>query len=299
MEQQKTSFQGTGVALVTPFKQDKSVDFPALKKLVEHVINGGVDFLVVMGTTAEAVTLDDDEKTAVLNYIAEINGKKLPIVLGMGGNNTKSLTEKIQQSDLRHVDALLSVVPYYNKPSQEGLYQHFKRVAESTDRDIILYNVPGRTGKDMGAETTLRLAREFDNIVAVKEASGDFDKAMDIIINKPEGFQVLSGEDPVSLPLISLGMSGVISVVANAYPYEWSEMVKASRHGNLNEARLLHYVLLKIIRLMFAEGNPVGVKSCLSQLGIIENYLRLPLVPATENLNRDIAEEIARIRKIS
>ncbi|MEA3448125.1 MAG: 4-hydroxy-tetrahydrodipicolinate synthase [Bacteroidota bacterium] len=295
---QSKNYQGTGVALVTPFKQDKSVDFPALKKLIEHVIEGGVDFLVVMGTTAEAATLDDDEKTAVLNYIAEINDKKLPIVLGMGGNNTKSLTAKIKQSDLRHVDALLSVVPYYNKPSQEGLYQHFKHVAESTGKDIILYNVPGRTGKDMAAETTLRLARDFDNIVAVKEASGDFDKAMDIIINKPENFQVLSGEDPVSLPLIGLGMSGVISVVANAYPYEWSEMVKATRHGNLNEARLLHYVLLKMIRLMFAEGNPVGVKSCLAQLGIIENSLRLPLVPATEKLNNDIADEIARIREI-
>jgi 4-hydroxy-tetrahydrodipicolinate synthase len=297
--EQRNIYQGTGVALVTPFKQDKSVDFPALKKLVEHVIDGGVDFLVVMGTTAESVTLDDDEKTAVLNYIADINDKKLPIVLGMGGNNTKSLTAKIKQSDLSHVDALLSVVPYYNKPSQEGLYQHFKQVAESTDKDIILYNVPGRTGKDMASDTTLRLARDFDNIVAVKEASGDFDKAMDIIINKPEGFQVLSGEDPVSLPLISLGMSGVISVVANAYPYEWSEMVKATRHGNLNEARLLHYVLIKMIRLMFAEGNPVGVKSCLAQLGIIENYLRLPLVPASNKLNNDIADEIARIRKIS
>ncbi|MDA3820184.1 MAG: 4-hydroxy-tetrahydrodipicolinate synthase [Candidatus Delongbacteria bacterium] len=297
--EQRNIYQGTGVALVTPFKQDKSVDFPALKKLVEHVIDGGVDFLVVMGTTAESVTLDDDEKTAVLNYIADINDKKLPIVLGMGGNNTKSLTAKIKQSDLSHVDALLSVVPYYNKPSQEGLYQHFKQVAESTDKDIILYNVPGRTGKDMASDTTLRLARDFDNNVAVKEASGDFDKAMDIIINKPEGFQVLSGEDPVSLPLISLGMSGVISVVANAYPYEWSEMVKATRHGNLNEARLLHYVLIKMIRLMFAEGNPVGVKSCLAQLGIIENYLRLPLVPASNKLNNDIADEIARIRKIS
>ncbi|MGC9331086.1 MAG: 4-hydroxy-tetrahydrodipicolinate synthase [Bacteroidales bacterium] len=296
---QSKNYQGTGVALVTPFKKDKSVDFPALKKLVEHVIDGGVDFLVVMGTTAEAATLDDDEKTAVLNYIAEINDKKLPIVLGMGGNNTASLTAKIKQSDLSYVDGLLSVVPYYNKPTQEGLYQHFKQVAESTEKDIILYNVPGRTGKDMAAETTLRLARDFDNIVAVKEASGDFDKAMDIIINKPEGFQVLSGEDLVSLPLISLGMSGVISVVANAYPYEWSEMVKATRHGNLNEARLLHYGLLKMIRLMFAEGNPVGVKSCLAQLGIIENYMRLPLVPATEKLNNDIADEIARIRKIS
>ncbi|MFO7789176.1 MAG: 4-hydroxy-tetrahydrodipicolinate synthase, partial [Bacteroidales bacterium] len=224
---QSKNYQGTGVALVTPFKQDRSVDFPALKKLVEHVIKGGVDFLVVMGTTAEAVTLSEPEKTAVLNEIVKINDGKLPVVLGMGGNNTASLTAKIKQSDLSDVDALLSVVPYYNKPSQEGLYQHFKQVAESTDKDIILYNVPGRTGKDMAGETTLRLARDFDNIVAVKEASGDFDKAMDIIKNKPVDFNVLSGEDPVSLPLISLGMSGVISVVANAYPYEWSEMVKA------------------------------------------------------------------------
>lgn len=293
---QGIQFNGTGVALVTPFREDKSVDFPALKKLVEHVTKGGVNFLVVMGTTAEAVTLTAEEKTAVLNYIAEVNDGKLPIVLGMGGNNTEALTKQIAGAELDNVDALLSVVPYYNKPSQEGLYQHFKRVSESTDKDIILYNVPGRTGADMAAETTVRLAEDFDNIVAVKEASGDFDKAMDIIKNKPVDFNVLSGEDGITLPLITTGMDGVISVVANAFPYEWSEMVDAARHGNLNEARLFHYLLLSVTRLMFKEGNPVGVKAALEQLGILENHLRLPLVPASKELYKAIAADIAKIQ---
>ncbi|MFP4664704.1 MAG: 4-hydroxy-tetrahydrodipicolinate synthase [Bacteroidales bacterium] len=293
---QNREYRGTGVALVTPFREDKSVDFPAVKKLVEHLTKGGVDFLVAMGTTAEAVTLSPEEKTAVVNYIAEINEGKLPIVLGMGGNNTEALTKQIAEADLDNIDALLSVVPYYNKPSQEGIYQHFKRVSESTGKDIILYNVPGRTGADMAAETTVRLAEDFDNIVAVKEASGNFDKAMDIIKNKPVDFNVLSGEDAITLPLIASGMDGVISVVANAFPYEWSEMVDATRHGNLNEARLFHYLLLSVTRLMFKEGNPVGVKAALEQLGILENHLRLPLVPASKELYKAIGADIAKIQ---
>ncbi|MDA3910920.1 MAG: 4-hydroxy-tetrahydrodipicolinate synthase [Bacteroidales bacterium] len=289
---------GTGVALVTPFKSDKSVDFDALKKLVNHVIEGGVDFLVVMGTTAEAATLSADERVAVLNEIVKINNKKLPIVLGMGGNNTELLSQQIKEADLSNVDALLSVCPYYNKPNQAGLYEHFKRVSESTDKSIILYNVPGRTGADLAAETTLRLANDFDNIVAVKEASGNLDKAMEIISQKPNGFTVLSGEDALNLPLISLGMEGVISVVANAYPWELSNLVLASRQGNLSEARLFHYLLLKMTHLMFQEGNPVGVKAVLSQMEIIQNELRLPLVKSSELLSETIRKEVDKIQSL-
>ncbi len=289
---------GTGVALVTPFKQDKSVDFIALEKLVKHVIKGGVDFLVVMGTTGEAATLTPSEKLAVLDKIIEINDKKLPVVLGMGNNNTDVLCSQIQNANLENVDALLSVTPYYNKPSQSGLYQHFKHVAESTDKAIILYNVPGRTGADLSAETCLKLAGDFKNIIAVKEASGNFDKAMEIIKNKPQGFTVLSGEDGLTLPLISLGMEGVISVVANAFPWEWSNLVTAARQGNLNEARLFHYLLIQITNLMFKEGNPVGVKAVLEQLGIIENHLRLPLVPSSKQLYNEIKIELDKINSV-
>ncbi len=289
---------GTGVALVTPFKSDKSVDFEALKKLVNHVIDGGVDFLVVMGTTAEAATLCAEERVAVLDEIVEINDKKLPIVLGMGGNNTALLTQQIKEAELSNVDALLSVCPYYNKPNQAGLYEHFKRVSESTEKSIILYNVPGRTGADLAAETTLRLANDFENIVAVKEASGNLDKAMEIIRQKPNGFNVLSGEDALNLPLISLGMEGVISVVANAYPWELSNLVLASRQGNLNEARLFHYLLLQITHLMFQEGNPVGVKAVLVQMEIIQNELRLPLVKSSDSLFEAIRKEVERIQSL-
>jgi 4-hydroxy-tetrahydrodipicolinate synthase len=289
---------GTGVALVTPFKNDKSVDFDALKKLVNHVTEGGVDFLVVMGTTAEAVTLSAEERVAVLNEIVKINEKKLPIVLGMGGNNTALLSQQIKEAELSNVDALLSVCPYYNKPNQAGLYEHFKRVSESTDKSIILYNVPGRTGADLAAETTLRLANDFDNIVAVKEASGNLDKAMEIIQHKPNGFTVLSGEDALNLPLISVGMEGVISVVANAYPWELSNLVLASRQGNLNEARLFHYLLLKMTHLMFQEGNPVGVKVALAQMGIIQNELRLPLVKSSDALTDAIRKEVEKIQSL-
>lgn len=289
---------GTGVALVTPFKEDKSVDFEALEKLVNHVIKGGVDFLVVMGTTAEAATLSADERKAVLDKIVEVNDKKLPIVLGMGGNNTEVLVQQIKDADLSNVDALLSACPYYNKPSQAGLYEHFKRVAEATDKSIVLYNVPGRTGVDMSAETTLKLANDFENIVAVKEASGDLDKAMEIIRQKPNGFTVLSGEDALNLPLISLGMEGVISVVANAYPWDLSNLVMASRQGNLNEARLFHYLLLEITKLMFQEGNPVGVKAVLTQMGIIQNELRLPLVKSSDALVQAIQDEVKKIQSL-
>jgi 4-hydroxy-tetrahydrodipicolinate synthase len=289
---------GTGVALVTPFKNDKSVDFDALEKLVNHVTEGGVDFLVVMGTTAEAVTLSAEERVAVLNEIVKINDKKLPIVLGLGGNNTALLSQQIKEAELSNVDALLSVCPYYNKPNQAGLYEHFKRVSESTDKSIILYNVPGRTGADLSAETTLRLANDFDNIVAVKEASGNLDKAMEIIQQKPNGFTVLSGEDALNLPLISVGMEGVISVVANAYPWELSNLVLASRQGNLNEARLFHYLLLEMTHLMFQEGNPVGVKAALAQMGIIQNELRLPLVKSSDALTDAIRKEVEKIQSL-
>lgn len=294
--EKKRNLNGTGVALVTPFKKDKSPDYDSLKKLVNHVSKGGVDFLVVMGTTAESATLSTGEKKTVIEEVHKYNEKELPVVIGIGGNNTNVVIDQIANMDIDKADAILSVVPYYNKPSQEGIYQHFKTIAGSTDKDIILYNVPGRTGADMSAATCIRLANDFKNIVAVKEASGNFDKAMEIIMNKPADFSVMSGEDAISLPLISAGMNGVISVVANAFPYEWSEMVAAARAGNLNEARLLHYHLLRITGMMFAEGNPSGVKATLEQLGIVENNLRLPLVPVSEELYSKIGSEIARIQ---
>lgn len=270
-----------GVALVTPFKQDGEIDFDALKRLVEYQITNGTDYLVVLGTTAETPTLTEEEKEAVIQTIVSIVHGRVPLVLGMGSNNTQSLVKKIRTSDFNGIDALLSVTPYYNKPSQEGLYRHYEAIAKASKLPIILYNVPGRTGVNMLAETTLRLAHDFPNIVAIKEASGNFTQIDEIIKNKPERFSVISGDDGITYPLLTLGAVGVISVIGNAFPYEFSRMVRLALNGDYQHALLIHHQFTELIKLLFVEGNPAGVKSMLAAMGFIENRLRLPLVPTT------------------
>ena len=278
-----TKLIGMGVALITPFKEDESVDFEALKKLVEFQIKNGTDYLVVCGTTAETPTLTEDEKENITRFVVQQANGRIPIVLGIGGNNTKAVVEKLQKSDLTGIDAILSVTPYYNKPSQEGLYQHYAAIAKVSPKPIILYNVPGRTGVNMTPETTLRLANEFSNICAVKEASGNFGQIDQIIKNKPTDFLVISGDDGITFPLITLGAVGVISVIGNAFPSEFSRMVRLALHGDYDNARQIHYRFTELIELLFVEGNPAGVKSMLALMGLIENKLRLPLVPNTIN----------------
>ena len=270
-----------GVALITPFKTDESIDFEALARLVEHQIKNGTDYLVVCGTTAETATLTEEEKEEVTRFVIRVNAGRLPIVLGIGGNNTKAVVDKLLSEDLSGVDAILSVTPYYNKPSQEGLYQHFKSIATASSLPIILYNVPGRTGVNMTATTTLRLAKDFKNIVAVKEASGIFPQIDDIIKHTPDNFVVISGDDGITFPLITLGAVGVISVIGNAFPYEFSRMVRLALNGQFDAAREIHHQFTELISLLFVDGNPAGVKSILSVMDMIENKLRLPLVPTT------------------
>lgn len=289
-------FIGTGVAIVTPFKSDLKIDYPALEKHVEHLITNGVNYLVVLGTTGEAVTLTDYEKDELIRFVKEKVNDRVPIVLGIGGNNTQAVVNKIGKTDFQQIDGILSVAPYYNKPSQEGLYQHFKAIAEASPKPVILYNVPGRTGSNINAQTTLRLAHEFNNIVAVKEASGDFSQAMYIIKDKPKNFIVLSGEDTLTLPLMSAGVSGVISVVANAMPKEFSTMVQLALNNNYHEAEKIHYQLLEFIDHLFFEGNPAGVKAALNILDIIDNNLRLPLVPVSEKTYKKLEELIKKIK---
>ncbi|PLX22418.1 MAG: 4-hydroxy-tetrahydrodipicolinate synthase [Marinilabiliales bacterium] len=288
-------FAGTGVAIITPFKKDLSIDFEGLEKQIEHLIANGINYLVVLGTTGESVTQTEKEKAELVKFILEKVNQRLPIVLGIGGNNTKAVVDKIKNTDLSKIDAILSVAPYYNKPTQEGLYQHFKAIANASPVDIILYNVPGRTGSNINAETTVRLAHDFKNIVAVKEASGDFSQAMSIIKNKPKDFIVVSGEDALTLPLMSVGISGVISVVANAFPKEFSSMVQLALKNNFKEAEIIHYQLLNLINTLFVEGNPGGIKASLEILGIIENNLRLPLVPVSDETYNKLDKLIQEI----
>lgn len=270
---------GMGVALVTPFKEDMSVDYEALERLVEFQLRNGTDYLVVLGTTGETPTLNEEERRQIVDTVVRVNAGRVPIVLGIGGNNTMGVVEQIRKTDFANIDAILSVSPYYNKPSQEGLYQHYKTIAESTYMPIIIYNVPGRTGANISAETTLRLAHDFQNIVAIKEASGNFKQIDDIIKNKPANFMVISGDDGITFPLITLGAVGVISVVGNAFPKEFSRMVRLALRGDLEGARRIHYSFVEMIELLFVDGNPAGVKSVLSCMGLINNILRLPLVP--------------------
>lgn len=281
-------FKGLGVALVTPFLENGGVDMAGLQRLVEHNINNGTDFLVVQGTTGESATLTAEEKKSVLDFVIEINNGRKPIVLGIGGNNTAAIAETLENLDPSGIDGILSVSPYYNKPTQEGIFQHYKKLNEVTPLPIILYNVPGRTSSNVTAATTLRIAKECKNVVAVKEASGNLEQIMEIIMHKPKGFLVLSGDDALTLPHIAAGGDGVISVVGNAFPKRFSKMVHAALEGDMVTARQFHYDLLEIIPMLFAEGNPAGIKRVLATLGICKEHLRLPLVPVSKGLGEKL-----------
>ena len=284
-----------GVALITPFKEDESVDYEALARLVDYQLQNGTDYLVVLGTTAETPTLTEEEKKDIINLVVtKVNGR-IPIVLGVGGNCTRSVVEKLKNDNFDGIDAILSVVPYYNKPSQEGIYQHYKAIAEATTLPIVLYNVPGRTGVNM-TETTLRIAREFKNVIAVKEASGNITQMDDIIKNKPANFNVISGDDGITFPLITLGAVGVISVIGNAFPREFSRMVRLALAGDYDSARTIHHSFTELFSLLFIDGNPAGAKSMLNAMGFIENKLRLPLVPTritTFEKIRDVLRQLS------
>ncbi len=288
----KFTFTGTGVAVVTPFHNFGTIDFGSLEKLMHHLLNGGVDFIVAMGTTAEAATLTQDEKVAVTNFILETIDGRVPLVLGMGGNSTQAVVSQIKKTDFSGIDAILSVAPYYNKPNQKGLYYHFKSVAAASPVPVILYNVPGRTASNLTAETCLRLANDFENIVAVKEASGNFTQVMQILRDRPEGFFVFSGDDALTFPLMALGADGVISVIANGFPRDFSKMVSLMKSGHFNEARQIHYALLPIMNKLFEDGNPAGIKAALEIKGLIKNHLRLPMVKANRSVYLALAKLI-------
>lgn len=275
----RINLHGMGVALITPFRSDKSVDYDALARLLEYQVKSGVDFLVVLGTTAETATLTTDERNEVKRFVAERVAGRVPLVLGCGGNNTMGVIEDLKNSDLSAYSAILSVVPYYNKPSQEGIYQHYSAIAKASPLPIILYNVPGRTGVNMTAETTLRLAAEHENIIGIKEASGNISQMDDIIKHKSPDFMVISGDDGITFPLITLGAVGVISVIGNAFPKEFSKMVRLALAGDYDNARTIHHRFTELFSLLFVDGNPAGVKCLLHAMGYIENELRLPLVP--------------------
>ena len=290
------SFIGTGVALVTPFKKDFSVDVEALARIVNHVVEGGVEYLVVLGTTAESVTLSQDEKELVIDTIIKANAGRLPLVLGVGGNNTHKVVEELKTRDFSHFSAILSVSPYYNKPTQEGIYQHFKAVAEASPIPVILYNVPGRTASNMLPSTVIRIANDFKNVIGIKEAAGDIVQAMKLIQTKPEGFLVISGDDMITLPMVLAGGAGVISVIGEGFPKEFSEMVRLGLQRKVDEAYKLHYLLADSIDMIFEQGNPGGIKEVFKALGLSENTVRLPLV----NVNEDLATRLHNFtRKLS
>ncbi|MCB9198758.1 MAG: 4-hydroxy-tetrahydrodipicolinate synthase [Flavobacteriales bacterium] len=279
-----SKFKGLGVALVTPFLDNGGVDMAGLQRLVEHNVENGTDYLVVQGTTGESVTLTKEEKKAVLDFVIEINNGRKPIVLGVGGNNTAEIVKALSEMDTTGIDGILSVSPYYNKPTQEGIFQHYKALNAATKLPIILYNVPGRTSSNVTAATTVRIAKECKNIVAVKEASGNLEQIMHIINNRPKGFLVLSGDDALTLPHIAAGGDGVISVIGNAFPKRFSRMVHAALEGDLVQARKDHYDLFEMIPLLFAEGNPAGIKRVLATKGICKENVRLPLVTVSKEL---------------
>lgn len=287
------SLTGTGVALITPFKKDLSVDTEALARIVNYQVEGGIDYLVVLGTTAEAATLEKEEKQLVIDTIIKANARRLPLVLGIGGNNTKEVIEEIKAADLSEFVAILSVSPYYNKPTQEGIYQHFKMVAEASPLPIILYNVPGRTASNMLPETVIRLAKDFKNIVAIKEAAGDIVQAMRLIQHAPEGFLVISGDDMVTLPMVLAGGAGVISVIAEGFPQQFSQMVRLGLERRVDEAYKLHYEIADSIDMIFEQGNPAGIKHIFKELGLCDDNVRLPLV----NINADLAARISAFVK--
>ena len=278
---------GTGVALITPFNEDKTIDYPSLEKLINKVIEGGIDFLVVLGTTGEATSINQSEKNELINFIVKLNNKRLPLVLGLGGNNTNKLINEINNTDLSDFDAILSVTPYYNKPSQKGLYHHYAEISKSSPIPIILYNVPSRTGVNMSPEITIQLANDFKNIISIKEASGDINQIKYILKNKPKNFDVLSGDDGLTLEIIKNGGAGVISVIGQSNPVEFSSLVKFALNGKLSDAKLVHDKLYGLYHYLYSEGNPSGVKAFLSLQGVCKNYLRLPLVPISSKLFND------------
>lgn len=288
-----SKFVGTGVAIVTPFSKDGNVDFKGLTSLIEHLIKGKVEYLVVLGTTGESAVLTKDEKSAVINHVLDTVEGRVPLVLGIGGNNTQEVVDTIKHSNLKGFSAILSVSPYYNKPSQEGIYQHYKMIAGVSPLPIILYNVPGRTMSNMSSETTLRLANDFKNIIGIKEASGNVEQCMRIIKNKPKDFLVISGDDNLTLPLIASGADGVISVIANAYPKDFSEMVRQALAGNIAQAQKLHYKTFEITEQLFADGNPGGVKIALELLKVCGSNVRLPLVKPNEKVQKRLKELVA------
>ena len=271
-------FRGLGVAVVTPFMEDGSIDFEALARLIDNQLEGGIDFFCVLGTTAETPTLNMEERRAITRFFIDRVAGRVPLLLGAGGNDTRKVIEGLKDIP-EGIDGLLIVAPYYNKPSQEGLYQHFAAIAKTSPVPVVLYNVPGRTGVNMTAETTLRLAREFENIVAIKEASGNITQMDDIIKNKPKHFDVISGDDGITFPLITLGAVGVISVIGNALPAEFSRMVRLALKGEYNTSLSIHHKFTELFKLLFVDGNPAGVKAMLSEMGLIQNVLRLPLIP--------------------
>jgi len=290
-------FKGTGVAIVTPFKNDSSIDFAALGRVINHVITGGVNYIVALGTTGESVTLTKDEKQAIIAYVIETIDNRVPLVVGIGGNNTQEVINSIRHSDLKGVDGILSVAPYYNKPTQKGLFQHFKAIATCSPLPIILYNVPGRTCSNISSDTCLELAHECENIIGVKEASGDMSQIMRIIKGKPENFALISGDDIMTIPVIALGGFGVISVLANAFPTQCSEIVSYSMKGNFKSAREMQFKMLEIIDLLFIEGNPSGVKAMLNIMNICQNSLRLPLVPVNRTTYTRIQKAVEEVNK--
>ena len=283
-------FKGTGVALITPFKQDQSVDTASLTKIVNHVIDNGADFLVALGTTSEAPTLNVEEKKLVVSTILQANANRLPVLLGMGGNNTQAVIEAVKAQDFTGIQGILSVVPYYNKPNQRGMRAHFEAIADASPVPVVVYNVPGRVGVNLQAATCVELA-QHPNIIAVKEASGNLQQIMEILRDKPADFDVLSGDDGITQPLMALGAQGVISVAANAYTQPFSRMMNAMKEGRTDEALRLHYAMLRMNQLIFADGNPAGIKCLMSHMGLCENVLRLPLVTVSDKVEMDIIEE--------
>jgi 4-hydroxy-tetrahydrodipicolinate synthase len=281
---------GTGVAIVTPFRNDGSIDFKSLGKLLEHIIGGGAEYVVVLGTTGETATLSKDEKKAVVSFVVDTINGRLPVVIGIGGNNTQEVLETMNHYDLSGISAILSVSPYYNKPSQQGIYQHFKAIALASPLPVIIYNVPGRTGSNISAETTLRLAKDFKNIIGTKEASGNLTQIMHIIRDKPSGFMVISGDDALTLPMISLGASGAISVIANACTRDFSGMVKLALKHDFTGAAALHYKLFDLMQFIFEEGSPSGIKAVLENMKITQAHVRLPLVPVSDKLYKKLGD---------
>ena len=285
-------FKGLGIALVTPFTTDGEVDYVALKRLIEYQIAGGADFFCILATTGETPTLTKDEKQKIKELVVDMAGDKMPILIGCGGNNTAEVVNELQTGDFSGIDGILSVCPYYNKPSQEGLYQHFKTIASATKLPVVLYNVPGRTGVNLKAETTVRLARDCANIVGIKEASGNLEQVDEIMKNKPDTFDVISGDDALTFPMIACGAAGVISVIGNALPKEFSRMIRLEMKGEIESARKIHHKFTDLFSLLFVDGNPAGVKAMLHEMGMIENILRLPLVPTRLTTMQKISESL-------